>query len=88
MKLSRLPVTISMAGRALLKRWQPPRGERHLVVVPPRRAPALHIMNARCYDAAEARRQSLAITPAMVSATAERLLQRLTADRADGPSHR
>lgn len=50
---------------------QPPRGPRHRVVVAERDAPVLHIMNARIYDAREARRQVEAITVAMVLAEVE-----------------
>ncbi len=54
---------------------QPPRGEKHMVVVPPhRKEPMLHIMNARVYDIAEARRQVESITPEMVIEAAERVL--------------
>lgn len=46
---------------------QPPRGTKNLVVVPPyERTPQLHIMNARIYDAEEARRQTESITTKQV----------------------
>ncbi len=52
---------------------QPPRGERHKVVVAQRAEPAVHIMNASMVDVAEARRQTDAITPAMVLKAVEEL---------------
>ena len=52
---------------------QPPRGERHKVVVASRTAPAVHIMNASMVDVVEARRQTDAITPAMVLKVVEEL---------------
>ncbi len=39
---------------------QPPRGPQHVVVVPKRDRPALYALNARLYDATEARRQAAA----------------------------
>jgi ADP-heptose:LPS heptosyltransferase len=57
------------------EREQPPIGQKHRVVVPPeRRIPALHIMNAHGYDRKEARRQSEAITTAMVLDACRELL--------------
>ena len=57
--------TIDILG-PMDEREQPPRGEKHRVVIAPRGAPAIHIMNARVYDAREARRQVEAITVEMV----------------------
>ncbi|MBU6214867.1 glycosyltransferase family 9 protein [Patescibacteria group bacterium] len=48
------------------EREQPPIGPHHAVVVAPRARPALSLMNARRYDAREARRQVEAITVPMV----------------------
>lgn len=53
---------------------QPPRGSRHRVVVPERREPALHIMNAREYDFAEARRQAEAISVESIVRVVDELL--------------
>lgn len=69
--------TVDIVG-PMDEREQPPRGERHLVVIPPYpRVPQLHIMNTRNYDANEARRQSLAISPEMVCDACDTLLQRI-----------
>jgi heptosyltransferase-2 len=55
---------------------QPPIGPRHIIVTPPgSRTPQLAIMNARCYDAAEAVRQTEAITTDMVLAACDALLR-------------
>lgn len=56
---------------------QPPRGERHRVVVPARSAPAIHIMNAAVYDEREVRRQAEAITPEMVLKEIESLMENM-----------
>jgi ADP-heptose:LPS heptosyltransferase len=54
---------------------QPPRGKKHLVVVPRERVrPELHIMNARMYDEAEAIRQVLSITTEEVKGAIDKLL--------------
>lgn len=53
--------TVDIVG-PMDEREQPPIGEKHLVVVPVREKPVLHIMNARMYDEQEARRQTEAIT--------------------------
>ncbi len=46
---------------------QPPRGEMHRNVVPPKRSrPELYVLNAKSYDKAEALRQTLSITSEMV----------------------
>lgn len=58
--------TIDIVG-PMDEREQPPKGERHLIVVPPGpRVPQLSILNARDYDYAEARRQAESITAQMV----------------------
>ncbi len=44
------------------EREQPPAGEFHKVIVPKRKEAAVHIMNARIYDTAEARRQTESIS--------------------------
>lgn len=66
--------TVDIVG-PMDEREQPPRGERHMVVVPPREAPELHIMNARMYDEKEARRQVEATSAAEVIAAAQSLLK-------------
>ncbi len=54
---------------------QPPFGKDRIVVVPPgKRTVQLHIMNARVYDADEARRQVLSTTVEMVTAAVDTLL--------------
>ena len=57
--------TVDIVG-PMDEREQPPIGEHHKVVVPPRTAAAIHIMNARVYDEQEARRQIEAISVEMV----------------------
>lgn len=64
--------TVDIVG-PMDEREQPPRGDMHAVVVAPRTAPAMHIMNASMIDTAEARRQTDAITPEMVVKAAEEL---------------
>jgi heptosyltransferase II len=64
--------TIDIVG-PIDEREQPPISEKHRVVVAPRQAPALYVMNARVYDAAEARRQTEEITVEMVTAEFDRL---------------
>ncbi len=54
---------------------QPPIGPIHFVVVAPRQKPQLSVMNARMYDAHEARRQVEAITVPMVTEAIDALLQ-------------
>jgi ADP-heptose:LPS heptosyltransferase len=53
--------TIDIIG-PMDEREQPPPGPKHINVVAPRKAPELHIMNARVYDEKEARRQVEAIS--------------------------
>lgn len=57
--------TIDIVG-PMDEREQPPQGEQNRIVKIERKAPQLHIMNARVYDAVEARRQIESITPEMV----------------------
>lgn len=56
---------------------QPPRGPKHSVVVAERKAPAMHILNARQIDMKEARRQVEAITTEMVVAALDELWPKL-----------
>lgn len=66
--------TVDIVG-AMDEREQPPQGEKHVVVIPPGpRVPQLHIMNARSYDAEEARRQVESITVAAVVDMCDRVL--------------
>ena len=65
--------TIDIVG-PMDEREQPPQGERHYVLVPPRKTPQLHIMNASVYDAAEARRQAEAVRVEDVMATIAKAL--------------
>jgi heptosyltransferase-2 len=66
--------TVDIVG-PMDEREQPPRGEKHLVVVPPnRKEPALHIMNAKMVDYKETRRQAESITIEMVLAACNKLL--------------
>lgn len=67
--------TVDIVG-PMDEREQPPKSARHHVVIAARQAPAIHIMNARMYDIAEARRQVEAITAAEVRASASELLAR------------
>lgn len=53
---------------------QPPKGKRHEIVELPNRQPQLHIMNARVYDAKEARRQIEEISVEMVIAKVDKLM--------------
>ena len=63
--------TINIVG-PMDEHEQPPQGEIHINVVPPRRTkPALHIMNARMVDVSEAERQRDSITPEAVIALAD-----------------
>ena len=59
------------------EREQPPISEKHLVVVPKRDKPALYVLNAKGYDAVEARRQAEATTVAEVIGAFEELAGRL-----------
>lgn len=69
--------TIDIVG-PMDEREQPPRGRRHVVVVPPfPRVPELHIMNAHSYDAVEARRQTESISAEMVIAAIRELMPKL-----------
>ncbi len=69
--------TIDIVG-PVDEREQPPRGKRHVAVVPPSRTRAeLYVMNSRAHDAAEARRQSDAISAEAVIAAADELIGRL-----------
>ncbi|MBI5405868.1 glycosyltransferase family 9 protein [Candidatus Kaiserbacteria bacterium] len=54
---------------------QPPVGSRHKIVVAPRQKPQLFVMNARFYDAREARRQVEAVTVPMVIEAIDELLR-------------
>lgn len=66
--------TVDIVG-PMDEREQPPRGEKHVVVIPPGpRVPQLHIMNARSYNYAEARRQVESITVEMVLEACRKLL--------------
>ncbi len=56
------------------EREQPPRGERHAVVVPKRKKPELFVMDARTYNYKEARRQAESIEPRAVLEAAESLI--------------
>jgi ADP-heptose:LPS heptosyltransferase len=57
------------------EREQPPTGNNRICVVPPGpRIPQLHIMNARVYDATEARRQVMSTTVEIVIAAVDTLL--------------
>ncbi len=57
------------------EREQPPIAPpRHIVIVPERDKPQLHIMNARVYDATEARRQAEAVKPERVLSAIDDLL--------------
>ena len=61
------------------EREQPPIDVRHVVVVPEgRRRAELHVMNGRVYDAAEARRQVVAISVEQVTRSIDELMRRLT----------
>jgi len=61
----RIP-TIDIIG-PMSESEQPPVGEKHKIVyLKERKGPELHIMNARVYNASEARRQIESITPKMV----------------------
>lgn len=71
--------TIDIVG-PMDEREQPPLGDKHLVVVPERERPMLHVMNARMYDAREARRQTEAITVDEVVHALDTLLQRHESD--------
>jgi len=54
---------------------QPPTGEGRILVIPPgERKAVVHIMNARIYDAEEARRQVMSTTVDMVTVAADTLL--------------
>ena len=53
---------------------QPPMGVKHKVVIAERQEPQLHIMNARLYDAVEARRQVEDISVDMVTSAITELL--------------
>jgi ADP-heptose:LPS heptosyltransferase len=66
--------TVDIVG-PMDEKEQPPIGTRHKVVAAPRHKPELHIMNARVYDAREARRQAEAITVQMVLAEVEELIR-------------
>ncbi len=58
------------------EREQPPVGPKHRVIyIKARKAPALHIMNARMYDEKEARRQIEEITPEMVISEIDNIIQ-------------
>ncbi len=65
--------TVDIVG-PMDEREQPPRGEKHLVVIPRRVAPQLHIMNARVYDEREARKQIEEITVETVTSTIDKLV--------------
>jgi len=54
---------------------QPPQGEKHRLVIAPREKSQLHVMNARQYDAVEAKRQVEDITVSMVTKEVDLLLQ-------------
>lgn len=66
--------TVDIVG-PMDEREQPPRGEIHLVVVPPApRTPQLHIMNARVYNEEEVRRQTESISVEMVAGACRKIL--------------
>lgn len=56
---------------------QPPAGKFHKIIVAKRLKPALHIMNARVYDAKEAKRQVDEITAEMVIRELDDLIQEI-----------
>lgn len=66
--------TIDIVG-PVDERVQPPRGPRNIVLVPERRKAELSIMNARVYDEAEARRQTLDTTVEEVCGAVDALLE-------------
>lgn len=69
--------TVDIVG-PLDEREQPPIGDKHVVVVAPHRGePQVHIMNARIYDAVEARRQVDAISVEQVKEAIKTLIQRI-----------
>lgn len=71
--------TVDIVG-PMDEREQPPRGPRHIAVVPPfKRSPQLYIMSRGAYDYAEARRQAEGITADQVINAAEALLLDKTA---------
>jgi ADP-heptose:LPS heptosyltransferase len=53
---------------------QPPRGPKHLVLVPKRSSAEVHIMNSRIYNQVEAERQANATTVAEVTAAVDMLI--------------
>ncbi|MDP3956284.1 MAG: glycosyltransferase family 9 protein [bacterium] len=57
--------TVDIVG-PLDENEHPPRGLLHRIVIPARKEPAIHIMNAKVYNTAEARRQVESISVAMV----------------------
>ncbi|KKS75955.1 MAG: Glycosyl transferase, family 9 [Candidatus Azambacteria bacterium GW2011_GWA2_42_9] len=57
---------------------QPPMGKFHKIVVAQRLKPALHIMNARVYDAKEVRRQAESITVEMVIKELDNLMDKIS----------
>ncbi len=57
------------------EREQPPRGEKHKIVVAPREKPELHIMNNAVFDYKEARRQVEDITVGMVMEEVDNLMK-------------
>ncbi len=64
--------TVDIVG-PMDEREQPPVGPEHIVVVPERVQPELHIMNARMYDVVEAKRQRESISVAQVNESVDRL---------------
>lgn len=65
--------TVDIVG-PVAEKEQPPRGDKHLVVIPEREEPAVHIMNAREYEPEEAKRQVLAVSVDMVTKACDTLL--------------
>ncbi len=65
--------TVDIVG-PIDEREQPPVGPLHRIVVAPRRKPELYVMNARVYDAKEAKRQVDDISPEMVITELEKLI--------------
>ena len=66
--------TIDIVG-PVSERDQPPNNPpRHIVIAPPRDAPAMHALNSRIHDAAEVHRQAAATTVAEVVAAIDVML--------------
>ena len=66
--------TIDIVG-PMDEKEQPPIGRLHRVVVPKRKRPELHILNARMYDKKEAMRQTLSISAQDVIVEIDKLME-------------